>query len=173
MGMNPAFITAGLPPRPDQMIDLIRRVAAIEDELDVMRAATIAAIPINVSAYQFGGSLTFPNDAAWHPYLGATYNAPVNCSRLTWFLYAQAGITWATGVPGVLALGITSSGGNGPTVASVGVAGGAQSISTFWTGTTTGVAPTDTFGVRINVEGASNAGTGNAMIQGLLVWSAN
>jgi hypothetical protein len=165
----------GLPPR-EGIVDLTRDVADLKAQVAALQAVQANSLQIS-SVYQQANSLDFPNDSAWHYYcLTATYEPPPWAGRLTYFFNVSAGTTFTTS--GALAVQ-TGSASNGGPQSQAGVSRalngtGAVSVEASFTGSNTFAPGTflhNIFSVFVAAAGASNTGSGNANINGVLFWS--
>jgi hypothetical protein len=167
----------GLPPR-EGIVDLTRDVADLKAQFGALQAVQANSLQIN-SVYQSVDTLTYPNDSAWHDYcLTATYEPPPWAGRLTFFLNVSAGTTF-TG-PGAGALAVQAgAANNGSAQSPLGVSRalnstGAVSVDASFAGSNTFAAGVYThliLSVFVAAAGASNTGSGNANINGVLFWS--
>lgn len=167
----------GLPPR-ENIVDLTRDLADLKAQVAALQSAQSNSLQFN-SVYQQVDTLTFPNDSTWHDYcLTVAYEPPPWAGRLTYFLNVSAGTTF-TG-PGAGALAVqTGVASNGGPQAQVGVSRalngvGAVSVDASFGGSSTFAPGTylhNIFSVFVWAAGASNTGSGNANINGVLFWS--
>lgn len=163
----PGQLGFGQPPRKNPIIDLARRTGNVEDQLGALWSAT-GFYPQAVSTSQ--SSISYPNGGGFSNYASYTITAPVGYTSLLYFLWATAGLTWAPGVAGALVVEFANVAS--PSVAATGVAGGGQSLTACTAGFSTGFGPgaTQTIAVAVDAVGASNASSGNASMQGVLLW---
>lgn len=167
----------GLPAR-DPIVDLTRDIADLRGQLAAQANALANSMAFS-EIYQQATSLTYPNDSTWHPYcLTQTFEPPLWAGRLTYFLNVSAGTTFTGPSVGALGVqtGIATNGGaqtaEGPSRA----LNGSNAVSTdvSYAGSQTFAPGTYAhliFSVFVNAAGASNTGSGNANINGVLFWS--
>lgn len=175
--VNPGFISAGLPPRSDQLVDLVRRIDAADDERDVIRSLVIASTPtIGSIAANYSGMIT--NDAAWHTYASQTVTVPTNCTRCTFFTTAAVTQQAATGSVITLQAEIVVTGASGPTTGG-GVSsssGGVVTAYANYPASFVGLKPGDSMKFEVGgwCSGSTQTSSSNgATIGGVLIWTAN
>lgn len=165
----PGTLGFNRPPVADPVVDLARRIKDLEDRLS---ASSRPVIIQNVSTY--ASSLTFTGSYAAYA-TSSTYSVPVGYNTLTYVLNVQAGATPTAGSSLGLSvyLGAGSAGttsiGNG--TASAGAANGALSVVTPMAGAQPA---SGSFKLSCLVDlyaGTMQAGTGNASVNGVLMWS--
>ena len=182
----------GMRPEGAGLLDLSRQLSDLRAEHAATRAQAIAAANaanansiVTQSVFMSTSGSTFPNDNAWHRYgLTSGFVCPPNCTRLSWFLWASSGTSFASTDTGVLEVQI-GSGQNpsGSDQAQVGqyvaqtsgsATGAAMTSQITWAGTQTGFVPGVTtlyLSVFALAAGASVANSSGVNLNGLLFWA--